>query len=407
MRSIRGLLQYIRVFFLFLCVATTNHARHVEKKEKIREIEITIPFPSGIRIDRIEPVESWIYRFGRLQHNSINLRPEWAAVHEVEDVLTPAACKKLIKLAEKVAAARPEGWNSSRHVDFTVQSVSNVPVDQIFATSVVSDHEEAVYRNTDLERLLERLHDAILLPMSEEFGLEYTQLQVEDMFINKYDASSGSDPEKRSMKSHTDSSQFSFIVQLTDTNTFEGGGTVFPDLEEIWEPELGSAIFYAGMNYHGARKVVRGTRYVLAGFVAYGDTPFRLDLYQPEYDGFAAQAGFENGDLIAGVEVCEKQVQVHEEDQRKKVKGAGNNNDNNHQKAGLGSGVEREQPRKLRRHMHRINTSTSDEEWIQAAQSCEELAYGEPTRLLVRRRVGSHVHRGSGDDDDDDDDDEL
>jgi hypothetical protein len=185
---------------------------------------------------------------------------------------------------------------------------------------------------------------------------------------------------------------------LSDTHSFEGGGTVFPDLEEMWAPDIGSGIFYAGMNLHGARRVTQGLRYVLAGFVAYGDTPFRLDLYQPEYDGFAAQAGFENGDLIAGGEVCEPEVQEQGEDRQAKGKGKG-----------------MDEPRKLRRHMHPINTSTSDEEWIQAAQSCELLAYGQPTKLMVRRRVESHggrgrgrgSGRGRGDEDDQDDYDEY
>ena len=53
---------------------------------------------------------------------------------------------------------------------------------------------------------------------------------------------------------------------------------------------------------HGAQAITKGVRYVLAGFLYYNVDFF--ELYDPVFDGHAASADFQTGDLIIGIEVC-------------------------------------------------------------------------------------------------------
>lgn len=107
-------------------------------------------------------------------------------------------------------------------------------------------------------------------------------------------------------------------------------------------------------------------RYIVAGFVDYGDDSFEefIDGYDPIYDGYAAQSGFHSGDLIIGIEVC-RLATICE------------NIPDNTCKAG----------ETVHRYNQDISQTTTDEEWIDYAQSCEKFAPGTETVIKVRRRI--------------------
>jgi hypothetical protein len=92
-------------------------------------------------------------------------------------------------------------------------------------------------------------------------------------------------------------------------------------------PSMGSVLYFSGQQLHGGAPVLRGVRYILAGFCEYESHPSRLvgsadvenklaaltsfeDLeheiflaeYNSTHDGAAADAGFRTGDLIVGIE---------------------------------------------------------------------------------------------------------
>ncbi len=105
-----------------------------------------------------------------------------------------------------------------------------------------------------------------------------------------------------------------------------------------------------------------GVRYIMAGFCDYGKVDQTgneahnefMALYDEAYDGYAGNHGFRTGDLITGIEVCFKE-----------------------------QGNDHSAP--VRREMRAVTGRTSDDEWVQYAQSCEALAPGTNTRLRVRR----------------------
>lgn len=104
-----------------------------------------------------------------------------------------------------------------------------------------------------------------------------------------------------------------------------------------------------------AYPISNSSRYILAGFCEYGDESYESfkSLYQPIYDGYAAEAGFRTGDLISGIEVCYIDNQTKE----------------------------------IIKEMREVTLLTSDELWLEYAQSCERLTPGAPTVLRVKRFV--------------------
>lgn len=126
-----------------------------------------------------------------------------------------------------------------------------------------------------------------------------------------------------------------------------------------------------------APAVTSGVRYILAGFCEYGDIGNTMNLseenhaafmalYQPQFDGTAAQYGFRTGDMIVGLEVCEEADQMCDASDVDCDATAGP---------------------VVRRRKVDISGSTSDEQWIEFAQSCEQLQTGSDTVLFVRRRL--------------------
>jgi len=341
----------------------------------MEDVQLSIPWPSGIVIDHVEQTSGsgTFYRFGRLQHNAVAIRPEWQPIREVSEVLSHEDCRRLISRAESYADKKStKGWNSTRHVDYQVRPVNDVDVGEM-----LSNLEE------ELQALLLRLHQQVLRPMADTWKLDYSQLIIDDLFINKYNAS---DPnqQKLGLAPHHDKTLFSFVIPLN--GAFDGGGTRFPLLEELHTPATGAALFFSGQHLHAGHPVTAGVRYVLAGFCRYGDAKggFHMPphpLYQAEYDGYAAQAGFRFGDLIVGLEEC-----TLAPEEREKDASADSDSARSSSSAAPGvQGVAQEPKLRLVREMREVLPTMQPERWVELAQSCEKNNPGQPVSFVVRR----------------------
>lgn len=305
------------------------------------EVDLTIPWPSGIMVDRLADPHSHsqrIYRFGRLQHSAISLRPQWAGIHALEGVLSREQAADLIQRAE--AHAAQHGWIKGRHVDYAIRPTKDLPVRVLYP-------DEA-----DWAALQQRLF-YVLTALGEQFALSVPLLRIDDLFITKYDSASAAESK---LDPHTDKSPWSFVLALNDG--FEGGGTFFVQSQDLYRPPVGGAVIFNGKQLHGAFPATAGSRYIVAGFCEY-DEQF-MSQYDPLYDGHAASSGFRTGDLIVGIEEC--------------VYHAGRDCSS----CAEGQGVSR--------RMAQVE-DVSDDEWVRLAQSCETLCPGEPTVLRVRRMV--------------------
>ena len=82
-------------------------------------------------------------------------------------------------------------------------------------------------------------------------------------FVVKYDTCGQS-----GLDIHRDSSEFSFVLLLSDPSDFEGGGTIYKEKNLLVNPdEKGSIAIHFGKLYHGGKNITKGTRYILIGFL--------------------------------------------------------------------------------------------------------------------------------------------
>eukprot|EP00981_Chlorochromonas_danica_P007677 scaffold1863_cov166-Ochromonas_danica.AAC.2 len=327
------------IFFQLLLVFLTIESLGCTSFRE-EELVLTLPWPSGIIIDRLQdPVTKQIYRFGRLQHNAISLRPAWSSIYVLPDVVTKQQVEDVLRRTEDHVAKK--GWMSHRHVDYDVRPTQDLPLHLLY------DKESEEWKD-----LIGAIHGTIFKAMATHYNLSADLLYIDDLFITKYDSSPSLLDERNQLALHEDKSPWTFVLALNDN--FEGGGTYFAsNRDKLYHPKATGVLIFHGRQPHGAMKITSGSRYILAGFCEYGSADglehFLLN-YDPRYDGLAAENGFQTGDLIIGIEVCSL----------------------------TGEGVERRM----------INVEdVNDEEWVALAQSCEILTPGKPTVLRVRRAV--------------------
>jgi hypothetical protein len=235
---------------------------------------------------------------------------------------------------------------------------------------------------------------------------EDAAFEINDLFVTKYDAATA----ENKLGPHTDKSPWSFVVALNQGNNnsnndkeagagkFEGGGTYILSSRQLHRPPAGGAVFFSGNNWHASVPITKGVRHLLAGFVeevhdnnsssssrdndgstthsaaTTTTTPTKTDdfgegmffqYYDPAFDGHTAAVGFRSGDSIVALEVCY---------------------------SGNEDGEEEEVSVPLLDGTTTTTTTTAastvrltDEQWVAAANSCEQLVPGQPTKMNVLR----------------------
>ena len=69
------------------------------------------------------------------------------------------------------------------------------------------------------------------------------------------------------MGGHVDESHLSFVLQLSESGEFEGGGTRFEREPRVLTPGRGNALIFLGRVWHEAVPITRGERFVLVGLL--------------------------------------------------------------------------------------------------------------------------------------------
>merc|ERR1712048_1481630 len=97
------------------------------------------------------------------------------------------------------------------------------------------------------------LRDGIWPAMRLQFGINPKELWLEDCFLVKYEAD-----RQAGLAKHSDDSELSFNLLLSDPDSFEGGGTAFTDAEPeevIVHPEQGEVITHCGLVKHEGKAI--------------------------------------------------------------------------------------------------------------------------------------------------------
>jgi hypothetical protein len=158
-----------------------------------------------------------------------------------EKMYTPEMCKFIIRECENYA--KKNGWTTKRHQFYPT---TDIPVDKIPSITGI---------------VFETLQ-TILSKIKRSYGLngDGIILDIVDLFVVKY-----SHDAQNQLDMHCDGSFISFGVLLSDTDSFEGGGTYFDD-GLTTHLEQGDVIIHSGLIKHSGLKISKGTRYVLVGF---------------------------------------------------------------------------------------------------------------------------------------------
>lgn len=202
------------------------------KVSRTEYIKLVIPYPSGIQVDKVVGSSGQEFRFGRLQHNSISIRPNWSTIKAAEGVFTESECKDIVAQAEQ--HAERFGWSEGRHIDYDVRPTQDLPV-------------QAIFDETFLLKLHDRFATKIWPEMAREYELNPALIRPSDLFITKYNASR----KENLLGPHRDKSPFSFVITLN--SGYEGGGTYFFETETLWAPAVGSALFFSGSQLHAGK----------------------------------------------------------------------------------------------------------------------------------------------------------
>eukprot|EP01038_Epipyxis_sp_PR26KG_P005959 gene5959-8212_t len=329
--------------------------------KKLVTLQIRIPWPSGILVDKAIDNEGRSFRVGRIQHNTVRMRPQWKSIYQLNNLLSTEMCSNIIETAESYASQN--GWSKGRHIDYIIRPTKDLSVSTIFS-------EE------EMKKFMMIFQQKLFSQIAARYNINLDKLKVSDLFITKYEANTN----QNGLNLHQDRSPWSFVIALNED--FVGGGTYFADSQKIWNPRKGGAVFFSGDHYHGGLPITEGIRYILAGFIEYGDNSFDsfMTLYNPMYDGFAAKAGFRTGDIIVGIQVCnESLVPCSENDMI--------NNEIDCRQFDNSEIPHYSKIEMSRRFFIFDDISLSDEEWVAATQSCEILDHHKDTVLIVKRWV--------------------
>jgi len=217
------------------------------------------------------------------------------AQHTAEELADPLEEPSLVALGELRPDLELFGHAGMRRADLEAQGrmlrISVTPMmDDALREEVLravrndslewTTERHPLYPSTDvrvldlprLEAPITHLLEQRIFPgIANTFEVDEAHLVLHDLFLVKYDTA-GQDALVR----HADGSCFSFIAQLNSLDDFEGGGTRFylrPGL--VYSKAVtgwlsvppGQALLFSGRRHHVGRRITRGTRFILTGFV--------------------------------------------------------------------------------------------------------------------------------------------
>ena len=148
-------------------------------------------------------------------------------------------CEEIITKSEKYGK-----WTKNRHAFYPT---TDIPVEEIPGLSFI--REEFLPKISNLAKTY--------------YGLEaQATIKPFDLFVVKYEVG-GQDH----LALHRDKSEISFVILLSDAKDFDGGGTFYETKNKTVSPEQGGLVMHCGQVRHAGKKITRGTRYILIGFL--------------------------------------------------------------------------------------------------------------------------------------------
>lgn len=190
--------------------------------------------------------EQWVKKY--LQPGVVDMDMQLLIDEPISNVFsfrlfTPQFCNEIIQHAEQQGT-----WTTDRHYFYptTDMLLSQINFNTIY-DDIIFKYVEPVIKNCY------QLDGGCWDKMNNE------------NFIAKYTSSTQSQ-----LKIHHDASDISALVNLSDVNDYEGGGTYFPKYNAVHRPPQGTVSIHPGniTHKHGARPIYNGQRYIIVSFMS-------------------------------------------------------------------------------------------------------------------------------------------
>lgn len=202
--------------------------------EEVEKLEASLKTKYG---DIINDINYIMNETNNIKYNRFLQRFQYKKIY------SPDVCKWIINECE-FFAANNGGWTTKRHNNYPTTDLPIQLVKPIF---------NYIYES------FKTISDLILKSYCLE-GKNIT-LNFKDVFVVKYEFN-----KQNYLDLHHDGSFLSFQILLSDSDSFEGGGTYFDD-GLIMYPEKGDLVIHSSRIKHGGLPITKGVRYLLVGFI--------------------------------------------------------------------------------------------------------------------------------------------
>lgn len=162
----------------------------------------------------------------------------------IKNLLSKNYCNKIINIAEEYA--NKNTWMTDRHTYYPTTD-NEITKDWEIYEDMTTTIKTKIYNE------IEKLYRA-----------KKQKLTLKEIFVVKYSMDG-----QQSLEYHQDGSEFSFIIALN--NDYSGGGTHFKDSDKLINLDIGDCLVFSGRNIHKGNTITDGKRYILTGFINYGD----------------------------------------------------------------------------------------------------------------------------------------
>ena len=177
----------------------------------------------------------------------------------IERFLNKKECEIIIKKSEELGE-----WTTKRHKNYPT---TDIPIKSI----------------PGLDKIKTKIVNNISALIKNKYYLDnQSTIEAYDLFVVKYDMNG-----QRGLDIHRDSSEFSFVLLLSNPDNFEGGGTYYEEDKLLINPDKqGSLSVHFGKVKHSGKNITKGTRYILIGFLKVESNKImKPNKYENEFKG--------------------------------------------------------------------------------------------------------------------------
>ena len=173
----------------------------------------------------------------------------------IKNLLTPDECRNIVTESEEYA--KKFSWTTNRHNHYPTT-------------------DNAINNEWESYNLLSsRIYKTMIPKIATTYGVKPDEIGLNEIFIAKYSHNA-----QNKLNAHEDGSEFSFVIALNDD--YEGGGTYFTKLKKKVSLRIGDALIFSGQEKHQGLSVIKGNRYIIAGFLNYARKDYCEDLFDQE-----------------------------------------------------------------------------------------------------------------------------